>query len=60
MNDSREMVSTLRDNGLLTVAAGDNVIRMLPPLIVEQAQIDEAMAIIDRSFADAAPAEAAS
>ena len=58
--DSREMVSTLRDNGLLTVAAGDNVIRMLPPLIVEQAQIDEAMAIIDRTFADAAPAEAAS
>ncbi len=58
--DSREMVSTLRDNGLLTVAAGDNVIRMLPPLIVEHAQIDEAMAIIDRSFADAASAEAAS
>ncbi len=58
--DSREMVSTLRDNGLLTVAAGDNVIRMLPPLIVEQAQIDEAMAIIDRSFADAASADAAS
>ena len=58
--DSREMVSTLRDNGLLTVAAGDNVIRMLPPLIVEQAQVDEAMAIIDRSFADAASAEAAS
>ncbi len=58
--DSREMVSTLRDNGLLTVAAGDNVIRMLPPLIVEQAQIDEAMAIIDRSFADVASAAAAS
>ncbi|MCZ6841063.1 MAG: aspartate aminotransferase family protein [Alphaproteobacteria bacterium] len=57
--DSREMVSTLRDNGLLTVAAGDNVIRMLPPLIVEQAQIDEAMAIIGRSFADAVPAEPA-
>ena len=59
-SDSREMVSTLRDNGLLTVAAGDNVIRMLPPLIVEQAQIDEAMAIIDRTFADAASAAAAS
>ena len=58
--DSREMVSALRDNGLLTVAAGDNVIRMLPPLIVEQTQIDEAMAIIDRSFADAASADAAS
>ncbi len=60
VSDSREMVSTLRDNGLLTVAAGDNVIRMLPPLIVKQAQIDEAMAIVDRTFADAASAEAAS
>ena len=58
--DSRDMVSTLRDNGLLTVAAGDNVIRMLPPLIVEQAHIDEAMAIIAAAFADAASADAAS
>ena len=58
--DSRDMVSTLRDSGLLTVAAGDNVIRMLPPLIVEQAHIDEAMAIIAAAFADAASADAAS
>ncbi len=42
-----EMVAALRDKGMLTVGAGDNVVRLLPPLIVEESQIDEAMAIID-------------
>jgi len=31
----------LREHGLLTVAAGDNVMRVLPPLIVEEAHIAE-------------------
>jgi len=40
--DSRRFVAHLRDNhNLLTVAAGENVVRVLPPLIIEQAQIDE-------------------
>ena len=52
--DSRAMVGRLRENGLLTVGAGDNVVRLLPPLIVEQPQIDEALAILDRTFAEAA------
>jgi len=42
-----EMVAKLMDAGLLTVGAGDNVVRLLPPLIVEEAQIDEAVRIID-------------
>jgi acetylornithine/N-succinyldiaminopimelate aminotransferase len=39
--DSRAFVNYLRENGLLTVAAGDNVMRVLPPLIVEEAHIAE-------------------
>lgn len=40
--EARPFYAHLRDNhGLLTVAAGDNVLRMLPPLIIEQAHIDE-------------------
>jgi acetylornithine/N-succinyldiaminopimelate aminotransferase len=39
--DSRAFVTYLRDHGLLTVSAGDNVMRVLPPLIVEEAQIAE-------------------
>jgi acetylornithine/N-succinyldiaminopimelate aminotransferase len=41
-SDSRAFVGHLRDNhGVLTVAAGDNVLRVLPPLVIEQAHIDE-------------------
>jgi len=39
--DSRAFVTYLRDHGLLTVAAGDNVMRVLPPLIVDEDQIAE-------------------
>ncbi len=42
-----KVIDALRDAGLLTVGAGENVIRLLPPLIVEEPQIDEAIAILD-------------
>jgi len=37
--DSRAFVNFLREQGLLTVAAGDNVMRVLPPLIVGETEI---------------------
>jgi len=41
-SDSRAFVAHCRDNhGLLTVAAGDNVVRILPPLIIEESHIAE-------------------
>jgi acetylornithine/N-succinyldiaminopimelate aminotransferase len=40
-SDSRAFVNYLREHGLLTVAAGDNVVRILPPLVVEEAHIAE-------------------
>jgi len=39
--DSRTFVNYLREHGLLTVAAGDNVMRVLPPLIIEERHIAE-------------------
>jgi len=39
--DSRAFVTYLREHGLLTVAAGDNVMRVLPPLVIEEAHIAE-------------------
>ena len=39
--DSRAFVAHLREHGLLTVAAGDNVLRVLPPLIIEEAHVTE-------------------
>jgi acetylornithine/N-succinyldiaminopimelate aminotransferase len=43
--DSRAFVAYLRTRGLLTVAAGENVVRVLPPLIIEEADI---RAFVDR------------
>ena len=38
-----DVVNSARERGLLLVPAGDNVVRILPPLIIEQAEIDEAL-----------------
>ena len=47
---AREFVAQLRDNGLLAVGAGDNVLRLLPPLIVSENDIEEAIGIIKTTF----------
>jgi acetylornithine/N-succinyldiaminopimelate aminotransferase len=39
--DSRAFVGYLREQGLLTVAAGDNVLRVLPPLVIEEEHVTE-------------------
>jgi acetylornithine/N-succinyldiaminopimelate aminotransferase len=44
-----EMVDELRAEKMITVAAGDNVVRLLPPLIINEAEIAEAVARIDRA-----------
>ena len=45
-----EIVTSLKDNGLLTVPAAENVIRILPPLIINQGHIDESIKIIDQTL----------
>ncbi len=41
-SDSRRFVAHCRDHhGLLTVAAGDNVVRILPPLVIDERHIAE-------------------
>lgn len=44
-----ELMAVLRRNGLLCVGAGENVIRLLPPLIIGESHVEEAAEIIDRS-----------
>jgi acetylornithine/N-succinyldiaminopimelate aminotransferase len=43
------LVAALRDQKLLAVAAGDNAVRLLPPLIVKDSEIAEAIERIDRA-----------
>jgi acetylornithine/N-succinyldiaminopimelate aminotransferase len=45
--------------GLLSVAAGDNVLRLVPPLVVTDADCAEAVAKLHRAAASLAPAAAA-
>jgi acetylornithine/N-succinyldiaminopimelate aminotransferase len=46
-----ELVDALRGEKMLAVAAGDNVVRLLPPLIVSEQEIAEGVARIDRACA---------
>ncbi len=42
-----EMVTACREAGLLTVPAGDNVMRLLPPLIIGESHVAEAAAKVE-------------
>ncbi|ANB61619.1 acetylornithine transaminase [Anoxybacteroides amylolyticum] len=41
-----KLIPAIHEKGLLVLTAGPNVIRLLPPLIVTQAELDEAVAIL--------------
>jgi acetylornithine/N-succinyldiaminopimelate aminotransferase len=49
-DDSTKLVGALRKNGFLCVGASDNVIRLLPPLIIEEKHVDEAVAILHKTI----------
>ena len=46
---SADLVTALRDQKLLTVGAGENVVRFLPPLIVSEAEIEESVTRLERA-----------
>ena len=48
---SGDLVNALRDEKLLTVGAGDNVVRFLPPLIVTETEIEESVQRLERACA---------
>jgi acetylornithine/N-succinyldiaminopimelate aminotransferase len=59
-SDSRAFVTYLRTKGLLTVAAGDNVMRVLPPLNITEEHIREFVDTLSAAAAEyEAPAQAA-
>jgi acetylornithine/N-succinyldiaminopimelate aminotransferase len=42
-----EIVSKALENGLVVISAGGNVLRMLPPLVIEKEHVDEMISILD-------------
>ena len=46
--DNKEFIDQLFKNKLLTVKASENVVRLLPPLIVNKQEIDEAIFVIEK------------
>jgi acetylornithine/N-succinyldiaminopimelate aminotransferase len=46
---SGDLVNALRDQKLLTVGAGENVVRFLPPLIVTEAELEESVQRLERA-----------
>ena len=51
---NRSLVQGLLDRGLLSVPAGDNIVRLLPPLIIGEREVEEACRIIEGACAELA------
>ncbi len=47
-----DLVRAAQDHDLLVISAGDNVVRLLPPLIVGDAEISSALDRLDRACSD--------
>ena len=45
-----EVVNRARDNGLLVITAGSDVLRLVPPLIIEKAHVDEMIEKLSRAL----------
>jgi len=52
-HDPRNLLNAVREQGVLLTAAGSNVLRFTPPLVVTEAQIDEGLARVDAALAEA-------
>ena len=56
---STDIAAELLARGMVAVSAGDNVLRLLPPLIIEPRHIDEAIGTLQEVFREFAGREAA-
>ena len=47
-----DVTARLLKNGLLTIGAGDNVVRLLPPLIISEAEVKSGLDILAGTFSE--------
>jgi acetylornithine/N-succinyldiaminopimelate aminotransferase len=50
-----DLVTACRERGLLVLAAGEDVVRLAPPLTIGRAEVDEALATLAEAFAATVP-----
>ncbi len=53
-SEAGAMVAKANALGLLSVPAGDNVMRMIPPLVIESAHVEEALGILEKALTETA------
>ncbi len=53
--DPKNLQTLCRDEGLLVGVAGSNVLRLAPPLIIDDAQVRDAIGMIDAALTEWAP-----
>jgi acetylornithine/N-succinyldiaminopimelate aminotransferase len=51
-----DFIAKLRAHGMLAIPAGDNVVRLLPPLIIEEEHVREAMKLLSETASEFEPA----
>ncbi|MEM2225757.1 MAG: aspartate aminotransferase family protein [Candidatus Bathyarchaeia archaeon] len=56
-HDVYNVIMKSLEKGLLILDAGKNVLRFLPPLVIEEAQLDRAIRILDEAIEDVAGGE---
>jgi acetylornithine/N-succinyldiaminopimelate aminotransferase len=44
---SKEIIKAAGENGLILIGAGEKVLRLVPPLVIEIEQLKEAMTILE-------------
>jgi acetylornithine/N-succinyldiaminopimelate aminotransferase len=47
-----DVINAARANGLIVLPAGDNVVRLLPPLTITEDELREGMALLDKTASD--------
>lgn len=48
--DAKQVLRKARDQGLLVLTAGENVVRLLPPLTVQEDEVEQAMKILGEAL----------
>ncbi len=50
VQERNEVIQACFEKGLLILGCGENVIRLIPPLIITQSEVDTALTILEEVF----------